>query len=503
MRSNFFLRWLGLLVLGLWAGCQPLSPIESVEWQPQWAAPWLDTELATGQIFERWVEQPEWLKIDADGLIRLVYPLTLYDSTLTDYLRVEDFEVPLPSMEGQLPTELFGLGPLSSATVRSGRIRFAVEMAQAGSYRLNLVLPNGVNERSEPLGFEVRFTGPSFELPAAEAFSLAGNRLDFVDGAIGYRYALTDAESGQPVSPQRLRLFFEGLHFAHAVGEFDLGTVVRDTLTMGLDLPDFQEGGHLELSQPALKLRLTHSLGVPLQARLDPFEATRGGEHLAVHSPLSEGVSLAYPSLSEIGQTRTTELTIDHDNSNFPALISLLPQAVTMGWQFGREGGDGSFFLTDSLHLRVAGSLEVPLLLQARDIGYVQPIERLPAWPELSGVETVALRVRTDNGLPLEVYSQVVFFDEGGRRIDSLFSEAPLLSAAAVDATGEVASPSRSEQEVVMDALRYASLRRSTSAELRLRVSTSQGGSRPVRLTTQQALRLQLGVRAQLSPSFD
>ena len=498
--------WPLALLLILFSACQPIPSIEKIKYEPNLALPLLDTEVSLGWLQQGLAADQSWLTVDDEGLFHLKYSLSLYDTAITDYLNVGSFFFSSVNQTGMIPAQSFGGWDLDEAMVKQGQLELSLVMPQSDQYRLELTFPQ--IERDEVLGaqWSIDFEGASLELRGQQGIDLVNALLKFDQGQLSYTSRVIRQSDGSEISPSQFGLGMEQLAFAYAVGHFGEPVLLRDTTQFDLGFSTYAPQADFSFSEPNLTLTLSHGIGAPMLVKLDELIALKNEADavLSVANPLTEGILLDYPSLTQRGEVVSTPIEINHQNSDLPELLSFMPDRLQFGWRYSLGQNQGPYFITDSAGIQGEAEFDLPLIFQAKEVHFDQVIDFDMEWPDLDPLSQIELKLVTQNGFPMAIHGQVYFIDAQGIRLDSLFQGSDLLLAPAqVDTEGRVISAQAAEHLISIESSRYSQLQEARQLEFRASLETSNQGAQAVRITRELSLGLTLGLKADLNLSTE
>ncbi len=314
------------------------------------------------------------------------------------------------------------------------------------------------------------------------------------------RYRATIIATGETVRLNHFVLGFTGLRYSYAEGYLGRYIFALESDSMVLDFFDLWQDGGLYFQQPSLELRIANTAGVPIRLRAGKLDAVSASGTISILTPtLDQGIPLAYPSLSEVGQTRYTTVRIDHSNSDLPAALAANPHAFAFDFEAVafEEDPSQTGFITENSAIDVALTARLPLYASVESIGIRDTFEM--KLEDVDQLSSAGFRMITENGFPMDIAVQVYFLDAQYEVIDSLQSGKGIaLSAAAVDATGRATTPAEDIQEVQVESHRLDALKHAAWISYRASIASPQGGSVPVRLYDHYELAIKLGIKAGL-----
>jgi hypothetical protein len=114
-------------------------------------------------------------------------------------------------------------------------------------------------------------------------------------------------------------------------------------------------------------------------------------------------------------------------------------------------------------------------------------------------VDYVALKINTENEMPIRVGLQGYFATENNLVIDSLYSGVkPILAGAPVDASGNVVGTAKQTSLIRLDADKFTKVRKGQKMFLKYTFETTGNGNIPVKIKSQQQVQVQIGMKVGL-----
>lgn len=506
--AYFFLFLLGLGWLGLGTGCglrEDLDDLQEVTLRPELALPLLNTVFDIDSLLPRLNEQGVEVSSDPEGLITLAFEDSLFSYSAAEFLTVGTFQTPVQDNTNAIPIPLLGGGNFTRASVKTGRFFYGFSIAVQGTYEMVINLPDA-QRNGQPMTITQVVSGPTTVVGDT---SLLDYEFVMPDGSFGFEYTLRNPESGTEIDPQGFAVGMDSLSFSYVEGSFTPAEILVKVQTSGNSFFSRFEGSSVQLEAPRLYIDAENGLGVPLVLSFDEFTGIKDGvaQVSLQNQTLANGIELAYPSLSQVGQTRRTELAMDNSNSNLSELLELLPDSIRSASRVGilpAAGSASTHFIDESSHLTVRVRSEIPLDFSTPGITYRDTFQLTSDFPEPDLVEWVEFKMITENGLPLASELQIFFYDSNRQLIDSLYDQgARLMEPAPVDTDGRPSSTAQQELFVTLTREEYERFSDAAFLGYRINLRTTGAGSFPVKLYNGQQLGIKLGLRALLNANRD
>ncbi|NJB87271.1 hypothetical protein GGR26_003051 [Lewinella marina] len=502
---------LPLLFACLATGCNSLledfTDLKALEQHAEYAIPLVDSRLdlsgLVGQVDERFV-----LTIDPDGLLRFNYTDTVpsVDSEpVFAALQAVARGLPLPitmrrqELDFPLPND----ASIDLLRLRAGKLSYSLPNPYPHPVTVRLTLPN---LQRNGVAFTV-----SGELPAragsganptltnaAAPLDLAGYELRFPDETLVIDYAI-DAPDGTPLDPGRGTIaVLSDLDFSFLEGYFGRTPYSGVDDRLEIDFFENYRSGEVTFENPRILVSVRNSVGVPARAVVEELTVeTLDGRVIPVEGEIvEEGFDFNYPR--EPGQNSYTTYEIDKTNSDLLELLAARPVALNyrISALINPEADPRKVgFLSDTSSYSATVTAELPLYGSAANFEVVDTFD-VNLGDRYGDITAASLRITTDSEWPLDLLLSGTFTDSLGLPLlDLTDGELLIVKASPVDAGGTPTGSVQSTHDVTFSADRLELLRRASHLVLSAAFATLDGGSRPVRITNQQKLRVRIGAR--------
>jgi hypothetical protein len=313
----------------------------------------------------------------------------------------------------------------------------------------------------------------------------------------------------------------EIVHITKAFEDLDYQAVygyagVYDSLIIDKDLIEFSSTpedfrGRIQLADPQLHLKVGNSFGVPFGIELLDLEA-RFKDASMTPITLDPGVNpiiIDAPTIDQIGQKIFSQTAIDRNNSN----INQIASTDLTGIQFsvnalGNPTGFMNNFILDTSHLDVNIEVVIPMHLRAEGLELADTFDFKIGGEEGFGRENIKsfmFQLETENGLPLEVSTQVYLMDGNDNKLDSLFNEQNwnILPSGVVDDDGKVIMTTYKKVVVTLTESQIDNVFITERIMIKTLVETTDQGIRDIKFYSTNSLGFKLGARAEVSVTSD
>lgn len=486
---------------------EKLGNINTDEWRPDVALSLVNTTVTTQDLLENYGEDTEII-VDQNQQLTLVYRSEGYSQEGEELFQlIPDVNFPMQDTAFKLPYPLPVGVRIDYIIAKSGTIDLTVLNPHPEPIGMTFSIPestlNGdIFSRYFEVGANVLFP------PAFFSYPLEGYVLRPEDDSITFKY---DARflSNDSIVLTTLLVDFVEPQFSYAEGFLGNGSfsIPRDTIEVDF-FRYFNNDGSVFFEEPRMILTVRNSFGFPVRAQFDVLNAvTKDGTVIPFSSTqLDDGVDFNYPSLTQVGEEKTTVFTIDKDNSNIENIIG---QPIVM---FDYEAdininpdNDTSLvgFVTDSSDFYLDAEIELPLY--GRVNGFVVNDTLALELGEYKKVEEVEFKLVVENGFPTDAEIQVYFVDDDFVLIDQLLDPVEnALLAAPVGADGRVTMKERKETFATIDKDRFTNIKNNaTQIIISVGMTTINDGTTSVRIYEDYNMDVKLGVIAGLDPDAE
>ncbi len=331
--------------------------------------------------------------------------------------------------------------------------------------------------------------------------SLEGYTIRPNNNELEVRYSAID-HNGVPIKLENAGIF-AGPKIKLLKGFWGQQKYTLDPDTIPIDLYDDRFlNGHIQFAQPSITATIESSFGVPLRSQIDVLNArSKSGISLPVQADAIDGIDINYPSLDEIGESKTTLLKLDYTNSNlteiFESQITHIEYAITA---IANPDNDPSIigFMSDTSTFKAQIAVEIPVLgrtdnFEAREVFDV-PFE------DINEIGEGEFKLIVENELPLAAQLQFYFKELNGLVIDSLFQGLSLIAEAApVDEFGSVNGTKETLTFIPINAAQMRNIIQASQLQVKANFQTTGNGRQYVKILGTQKLNFRLGLRFKLN----
>jgi hypothetical protein len=494
--------------------------------------PWVDAPLvhATFNATEFLTKGESKAKIvDQGGVLTLMYDDSVSSPSATNFFQIPNQQSPPLVITG--PEVTF---PSSGASITLTRnLTFAFTPAQGEQFD-SLWLTTGqiVVQSSSTFAADVQlsFTTPTIGLNGVAIaenfdFSTPGNQtrttslnnhvIDLTlngtaTNTVSFTITAVITDNGQAISgTDKITLSFSlnTLRFRALFGQLGTRTFpMADSISF--DVFAGVSSKNFVLLAPSIAVEARNSFGLPVSFNIQNFEAVTSNNTVvpltgAAMSPPSNPYVIAAPNYSQLGQSITSNIVIDGQNSNLGTLIGSLPSYLTYNFKPTLNPGSAvpQNFVLDTSRIHVTVHAELPFYGQAEEISMTQRFDFNKI--DVDGVDETFIKIHTTNEFPFAAKIQAYFLSSSGSVIDSLFLDPTIIKAAPVDAAGFTQSANDLITMVSIPQAKIDRINQASEIEVAATLSTTSNGTVPVKFSTTDRLQVAIGVHTRIRYSVN
>lgn len=526
MQSKFLLRLLlPALVMGsIWSACKKsdFDQLDLEDHNAEFAFPLFTTNLQLEDLLFKVLNDTlsgDTLFINPDGTMTLFYTGDVAEKPATDIFStfpsgpapIPDtfYKYPFYSAEGVTIREaVFKGGTVNMVVLNSTGVTLTgfLSVPQLTKDGQTLKLPMTI-----PPNASFPWVSPLFDLTGWRAES-DSNKLEFhyeLYTPTGDRVRVPDIAPGTP----GIFVVFQGLILSYLEGYWGYSSYPLTRDTINIDINQTTLDGGVTIKNPKVTMLIANSWGFPTRGYIKELSFISQTDQLI---PLvttafnNDSIDFNYPHFpNEIGQTKYTEVTLDESNSNIAEIFNSQPKALVYEVEgISNVQRDSTLigFLTDSSTIKLGVRVELLLEGTAKNFGAEQEMDL--NFGEYSGldtskIESVEFKLVTENSTPISVDMQIVFLNEAGQAVDSLFTDGALAIMQSAPVTNGVASgTTRQENFIPMSAARFDRIRQTKKAILKTSFTTAENGTVPVKLLANNTAVVKMGIKVKTKFGF-
>lgn len=506
-----------LVVSSIWSACKK-SDFENIELDDhsaEFAFPLFSTTVKLEDLLFKVLNDDssrDTLFINPDGTMTLYYTGDVAEKPASDIFNTfPSGPAPIPDTFYRYPFYSNEGVTIREALFKGGTINLAILNSTGetltGTFTVPQMSKNGVTlsiPLTVPPNASFPYISPLFNLEGWKAES-DSNELIFIydlHKPNGDRVKIPEIAPGTP----GFFVVFQGLILSYLEGYWGYSSYPLTRDTIEIDINQTNLDGGVTIKNPRVTMLISNSWGFPTRGYIKYLSFIgQNGEEIPLETTAfnDDSLDFNYPRHpDEIGQTKYTEVRLDESNSNIGAIFNAQPTRLIYeveGISNAQRDSNLIGFLTDSSLIRLGMRVELLLEGTAKNFGAEQEMDlNFGDYSDLdtAKIESVEFKLVTENGTPISADMQILFLDEAGLVLDSLFSDGSRLIMESAPITNGIASGiTRAENFIPMSATRFDRIRQTKKAILKTSFTTAQGGTVPVKLLANNAAVVKMGIR--------
>lgn len=491
--------------------CNKLDKLDNInvdEWRPDVAFSLVNTTVTTQDLLENYGEDTEII-VDSDQQLTLVYRSEGYSQEGEELFQlIPDVNFPMNTSPFKLPYPLPAGVRIDYIIAKSGDIKITSVNPHQEAVAITFSIPEStLNGNIFSESWQLANTFP-LPLPYEVITPLDGYILAPADDSITFQYDARFVSNDSMVAMPFVVDFVEP-QFTYAEGFLGNGSflIPRDTIEVDF-FEYFSNDGSVFFEEPRMIITVRNSFGFPVRAQFDVLNAvTRDGTVIPFSSTqLDNGVDFNYPSLTEVGEEKTTVFVIDKDNSNIENIIG--QPIVIFDYEADiniNPDNDTTLvgFVTDTSDFYLDAEIELPLYGTVN--GFIANDTLALELGDYKKVEEVEFKLVVENGFPSDAEIQVYFVDDDYNVIDKLLDPVEnALLAAPVGPDGRVIEKMRKETFAKITRDRFTNIKNdATQILVEVTMTTLNDGTTSVRIYDDYDMDVKLGIIAGLNPDAE
>lgn len=467
----------------------------------EYAVPLMNTSTTLTSVLENF-DTTTFILIGDDGLITLNYKGDVTGKTATDLFDIISGVVPFELLDTNyfIPYEPVDGIDIDYAVLKTGNFKAGFTNDHAEPVEVTITLPSMTKDG---VPFSATFgAGPG---PGAfggnilgDGIDVSGYLLETIDDTIFINYVAHRLTSGIIDTLPDCGIIFTDLTASYLEGYLGNALYELDRDTIEIDFFENWTRGDVIFEDPKLTLTVENSFGIPVRSKANIVDVlTATGDVLELESDFLDSIDVAYPSLSEAGQTKDTYFAFNAQNSNIEEILSASP--VSVDYDMDAVPNPDSLtsirgFVTDSSYIKVQVEVELPIWGSAD--GFAARDTFAVNFDTYDDVDHVEFKMITENEIGLNVGMQIYFADENNILLDSLLPTIEtVMVAAPVDDEGNVTDVSEKTTFISFDADRFDKIRNAKQLFLTATFSTVDNGTKSIKVYANDEVRVRMGMK--------
>jgi len=535
------LKWLGLLLLSL-TGCYDFSQFDNIAVDPvnpSYVFPLMQSKITFKELSERTGTNTVVEQHPGSDMYFVEFRDTVDVGLATDLFTIpsvsynDSYTIPGGVIPGAFPFPDFNISSTFDNTYNSiaGAELKSIDLS-AGT--LEISITNNINHnisgnltitslKDKLTGNPVVLDIPSTSGGATYHYSIdiTGDTLDLQPSSayntISYTLNATISYGGSPSftgNSISVNVSINNPNYSKITGKINYSYVHPDeSYSINLFASTIFADQHL--SMPKFKVKFRNSFGIPSEVDFTRFEVANnsGTTNPLVNRVVGDSTLLiGSPNLinhaTESQSNALTILWLDSLNSNIADMFDIAPKSLSFGATFnlGDATSSHDFFIRSDSKFQLQSEIEIPLLGWVITNEITDTILNVD-WPDLQNdfklvddtTMKVKLKFKFTNELPLNMYLQIKFFDDGGNQVAQLFdsgSEWFIKSSPVNASTGESSGTTLAYSYVTVDKAKYDEMKTSKDMVIFYRFTTGGNSHQNIKILSTNSIAIDMSMEA-------
>ena len=500
--NNIPSTWLAAIILMVATGCFPenFDVAEPEDWNPAFGVPLINTSFSINDLLDD-LDDGSLIQTDIANRLTVVYQDRIEVDPEFEIEPIPNIPIPIVDKEQTVQYQAPDDYQYEIIRLKAGVFQYTVLNPFMDSVNFSLSFAN-LKLGDDSLAISQLLPAADIDGPSETSgiIDISGYEL-LLNEDIRTVYTANLFADNTPVDLPPFLVNIGQMDYSYIQGYFGRFEVTLPGDSLEFDFLDNWEAGELEFLEPVINLTFFNTMGIPLELRSDTFElATFRNGIVALNNPmLNSGLLFAFPSIDEVGEAKSTLLSLNSENSNIVSAISGVPYQLNYAFSAIANPNENNLItnhLTDTVKVDIDIEVEIPLFARAKGFRIVDTFE--VDLSDLEDLERLGFKLIADNGFPLEVGMQLQFMDEDGMVFDSLFQDGSRLVESgnrAMDGTVTSAKETTLDSELNGDQLAQI-ISRTVDARIIATLESPNGGTESARMLDTYTLGVRLGILA-------
>jgi hypothetical protein len=391
---------------------------------------------------------------------------------------------------------------ISLINLSSGVMVYNYESSVNTSLQLMIEIPSLKDQMGMVFSEILEINNTQFSGPQMFSFSIDNYSFDLSDSVnqiqVNYSSQIMGSNTFQSFSENdqiHIDISMEDIEFSYVEGYFGQIEQEIEQDEMDFDLSILEEiVPNLYLETPNLRFTVDNAIGVPFLIDLDL---------LGIND--NESISLNGPNIQAQG-LMSTITDFNNSNSQLSDMISISPsQILYSGSVLSNPSGNMGVInsITNGSDIKIGFELDLPLHLRLEDAMRTDTLDLdfggdNDDASESDYVDSVILKLHTENEFPLDIDLMILFTDSvSGLILDSLDVE--MLDAAEVDEDGRTISANVYDSNIILNSGQIDALFNSNRALLDIKMNSYDNENTAVKLYTDYQFKIAVGAILELN----
>ena len=512
---------------------EEFKKVDIQEINPGWGVPILDSKLALKDIVPK-IDSSIGIIEESDKTYTLYYYDTIKSPVAEEIFQIADQNfskvfpspvsaaIPFPAGQEVLSEfthkENFDVGNESSLKyilLKDGRLQINISSSFQHGISIELTLHSLLDKNLNPVvrKYDISTAKPSIsDIINLQDYKIQLSEKAGETNAFKYSANYKITSTGQALNnSDGIFVSLNLLNLKYKLIAGDIGTLNFPQYNGKLSLPIFDPTsfGNIYFSEAKLNLAFENSLGIPINFTINKLRSTTSYNKEVDITPTAPplNILLKAPMLSDLGKSVRSGFVLDKTNSRIVEAINPAPNKVEYDFISQVVSGTDNF-LFDKSQIKVFARMDIPLKgsISSYELKDTVPIGKFPirtfAESGASGsVDSISFKLKIENSVPANVFTQLYFLDSTFKVIDSLLIKPDYIIASnnVNPSNGEVISPTIKETVINFTGKRYDRVReygKHIYISGKFNTSVDPATGKPINITLQSsnALRVVISV---------
>ena len=441
----FFIIWM----LGACVKPTDLSDLTLEESSPILAFPLLEATITSDDLVAE-IDSSIVVVVNEEGIFSMQFRADPYIEESEQLFPALTIDLPIPILDSAMtiPVPSFDGFNIQKGVLRGDQMSFVLNSTEADPVKVSIKLPQLTRDN---MIFRKDYEIPGANLLASSLttnpIDLNGFLVDFGSGTLDLKYEAVNS-AGTRIRLPISFLLVNAFDFSYLEGSIQSSRINTGLQEIDIDIRDTVLNGDFQFQDPKIHFDISNSFGVPVGLKvLQVFMVDHAGNRSDIRSTLFEEIMMIEaPSFDEVGETVSTRITLDRDNSNLVEVASTDIEDLFYDVDIilNPNTTNETFFITDSSKAQIDALID--LSFDATIIDFTVEQDLTVALSGLDTLRSLRMKMYVENGIPLSFSPELIFFEED---LSPGFTLKPVdtaeVSSATVDSNGEVVSTTTTE----------------------------------------------------------
>ncbi len=297
----------------------------------------------------------------------------------------------------------------------------------------------------------------------------------------------------RPTDSVSIDFAFNNLQYKIIYGNVGYKSFVNQAGSIPVDIFKPSFGGNISFVNPTFDISVVNSFGIPISILLTNVSAVSTKNNVTTNITFPPGynpIPIKYPSVTELGQSKTTIIGFDSIQPSMTTVINTSPSA----FNFTAAGYSDTLklsqlnFIEDTSKFKATIEVTLPLWFRTGDLSLQDTVafdfaNILGSGGKLNSdaIQLAMIRLAIDNGLPIDVRIQAYFTDASHQFIDSLFLDnLPQIPSAIIDNVTLAVTGSTSKESIAsLDNAKIRKLKNTKWIVIKATLATTDFNTKP------------------------